>query len=128
MVIFVVVGLEEFENEDGIAEEYGNNHIEASQNIKESEKSVSWYIAAFESLIEAKELAEDDLICNDKTIIDTPNIPILERCKEKLKYDAEVTTEILHGKGRCTVEVWRCFSGVMEGMVKHLENLADLFG
>ena len=126
-----MVGLERFGNEDGIAEEYGieNNHTKASNtNLKESTKSVSWYITAFESLLDAKEQAEADLICNDKGKGDTRNKSILARCNEKMKYEAMLKTEMLHGKGRCTLEVWRCFSGVLEGVVKHVEKLGDLSG
>ena len=114
---------------DGIEEEYGieNYHVRASiNNLKESTKSVVWYIAAFETLLEAKEEAEDELNCNDKGTGDTQNKSISARCNQKLMYDAEIKTEMLHGKGRCTVEVWRCFSGVLEGMVKHVEKLGYL--
>jgi hypothetical protein len=35
---------------------------------------------------------------------------------------------MLHGKGRCTVEVWRCFSGALDGVVTHVEKLAIYMG
>ena len=124
-----MVGLEKYWNEEGVAEEYGieNNHTEASNtNLQESTEPVSWYITAFESLLEAKEEAEADLICNDKGTGDTKNKSI--DCNQKMKYEAMLKTEMLHGKGRCTLEVWRCFSGVLEGVVKHVEKLGDLSG
>ena len=52
----------------------------------------------------------------------------LEECEEKQKIANELTSAMLYGTERCKVEVWRCFSTVLEGMVKHLDNSNQVYG
>lgn len=131
LIIVVVVGLEEFNKEDAITEEEDDvqyDDKDGKEDIDESANFIPWYVTAVKGLIDVKEEVEDDLMCDVKTTPATSNIFMLARCKQKLKAEAEITYKMLQGQGRCTVEVWTCFSTVMEGMVKHVDNLKDMFG
>jgi len=119
-------GLEEFED--------NNDDQEVSND------SDPWYITAVNSLMQLKEEAEDDLICDvardtttglwklNKTSTIYQDRFSSTKCEQKQAASLKITNEMLHGKGRCTVEVWRCFSTVLEGMVNYVEEPKQIFG
>ena len=113
---------DDFYEAENVEDDNDGHHEEESQNV------IPWHIAAINSLIELKDEVEDDLTCDVDNTRATQNKISSAKCDEKLAAAAVITNDMLHGKGRCTVEVWRCFSTVLEGMVKYVENLTGMFG
>ena len=117
-------GLEKFEDDDAVVDE-----DDPDVDNKESEVSVNsaaWYITATKSAIDMIEEAGDDLICDEENR-ETQNTSLLFRCNEKLKDEENMKIELTQGKGKCKLEVWRCFSGVLEGIVKHVGDLGHFY-
>ena len=129
-----MTGWEKFDEELGEGNDYGDDTLNYYEDDKdgypedESASFVPWHIAAVNSLIELKDEVEDDLTCDVDNTPPNQNHHSSAKCEQKLKSAAAITNAMLHGKGRCTVEVWRCFSTVLEGMVKYVENLEDMLG
>ena len=111
-------------------EEFDDDFIEDNNESKSGDSNP--LITALKSLIELKEEVEDDLMCDvdnnygnwrlNGTKLNQP-----ARCEQKLKSEAKITNTMLHGKGRCTLDVWRCFSTVLEGMAKHVEEPRQIY-
>ena len=111
---------------------------EFREDTKESHETRPWYVDAINRLVELKEEAEEDLVCdvgyNSYDLRVNMTNPLYEeshfpaRCKQKLETELETTNKMLHGEGRCTMEVWRCFSKVLEKMVKYVEEPKEIFG
>ena len=96
---------------------------------EESEATGPWYVDAVKRWIKLKEEAEDDLICDagySRLNMTSQNFED-GRCNRRMQNEVEVTSKMLEGKGRCTVEVWRCFSKVLEGMVKYVEDPREIY-
>ena len=126
-----MAGLEVF---DGDLDEDSDDSDDFEDDSDDFEEvSDSWYVTAVKSFIELKEEAEADLTCDVDNNYDNWRLngsdPFSSAlCEEKLAAASKITDAMLHGKGRCTVEVWRCFSKVLEGKVKFVENMEDIFG
>ena len=118
-------GLDEFENNDVVIEEEEDHDVD-NKGSEVSQNSASWYVTATNGLINVIEEAADDLICDDESR-GTANTSLLFRCNEKLKDEENRKIEMNRGKGKCKLEVWRCFSGVLEGIVKHVDDLGYIY-
>ena len=122
--LYCLSGLEEFEDDDAVVEE--EDHDIDNKEREVSVNSAAWYVTATKGLIDMIEEAGDDLICDDENR-GTQNTSLLFRCNEKLKDEENMKIELTQVKGKCKLEVWRCFSGVLERIVKHVDDLGYLY-
>jgi len=114
---------------------------EFNEEVEETDKSDieinrwkfdSWMNEIIKDFLQIKQEVQEDLVCefDYRSVISKNNKGnfTLEKCEEKQKIANEPTSAMLYGTERCKVEVWRCFSTVLEGMVKHLDNSNQVYG
>ena len=105
---------------------------ELREDKEESEKKGPWYVDAVNRAMKLKEEAEEDLLCDVdynpiKRINTTAMVDGERRCIRRMETELEISSKMLHGKGKCTVEVWRCFSKVLEKMLKYVEDPREIY-
>ena len=105
---------------------------ELREDKEESEKKGPWYVDAVNRVMKLKEEAEEDLLCDvDYNSIKRINMTAMvdgeRRCIRRMETELEISSKMLHGKGKCTVEVWRCFSKVLEKMLKYVEEPKEIY-
>jgi len=92
----------------------------------------SWMNETIKDFLQIQQEVQEDLVCEFDYNSDIPNYHkgnfTTEKCEEKQRIANEPTSAMLYGTERCKVEVWRCFSTVLEGMVKHLDNSNQVYG
>ena len=91
-----------------------------------------WYVDAVNRVMKLKEEAEEDLLCDVdynsiKRINMTSSVDDEGKCRRRMETEIEISSKMLHGRGRCTMEVWRCFSKVLEKMLKYVEEPKEIY-
>jgi len=117
----LIEGLEEFDDNFNDS----NNIIDIKEEMANND--LPWYISLLQSLVKLKEETEDEQKCeaiynynslkfNDTALHD--DLAAIPQCEQRLKTLEKMNT----GEGKCTTEVWRCFSSVLEKMIKYVED------